>query len=131
MSTLTLDEKDLEYLASFNRAVEAGFEAHVPWLTKLCQECGVGALESGYPHIVDRDGHVLICCEGYHQVNPNTIGLLDEQWMDWHEEIGGLEPPLPDELEHLAVECEYCHRTRAQCTIQGPGAERCCERCTH
>lgn len=78
---------DAEYLVAYFAKRDTDPKACEPWMSTICSECGDNAQASPYPHLLDEAGIVLICCEGYHQVNPNTLGLNRPEWMDWHEEL--------------------------------------------
>ena len=135
MSAIKLDEKDIVYLTAYmlhTARLERGEHQDVrfkAWQSKTCAECGSPAENANlYPHIVDAEGFVLICCEGYHQINPAMIGMDLGNWQDWHEEIGGLEPEMPEELRHLEVECIRCGTKLGVCQAAG---KPCCEICIH
>lgn len=94
------------------------------WRSKVCNECGSiePTLLEGGPgqntiehvnrpevrrardawfawidkHLVDDEGIVLIGCEGYHQINPNALGLNRPDWSDWIGEIGAAEDEVRD-----------------------------------
>lgn len=135
-NVLFFDEKDAHYLLSYMTYTlkgrgEGADVRYRAWQSTICQECDQIPTPDGFPHVLDEDGFVLICCEGYHQVNPNVLGIESENWHDWHEEMGGLmdDAPIPSEMEHLAIKCIGCGITRAVCEIEHAG--KCCETCIH
>ena len=74
-----LTEADLSYLAAY--AALRGDPAVAPYLTARCPECGNASEPSNHVH--DAAGHVLIGCERYHVINPNVLGIVTPNWMDW------------------------------------------------
>jgi hypothetical protein len=137
------DLKTAEYLTAYFQLVDAEKHGDLvstkykAWQSKICQECGEVPTPGGYPHIVDEDGYILICCEGYFQINPNAIGLENEIWCDWHENVGGLEGSLPPKveemIEELQVKCENCGMNKAQCNFNKAthNGVACCQACPH
>jgi len=96
MAIFTVREEDAIYLAAY-LAKTIGDKGpdddtrYRAWQSVACAECGrIPNINDDAPHVLDADGYVLIGCEGYHQVNPNVLGLEKPNWSDWHEEIGGL-----------------------------------------
>lgn len=130
---LNIDEADATYLTLYlaKSLGTTGDVRYRAWQSTICQECGETPTPGGYPHVLDADGFVLICCEGYWQINPNMIGLPDEQWSDWHEEIGGLadDAPLPPGMAHLAIACIGCGINKAKCILEHDS--HCCDTCLH
>jgi hypothetical protein len=55
------------------------------WLTHICPECEAVPGNDDQWHVVDEEGYVLVACEAYWVVNPNAIGMVRPDWMDWTE----------------------------------------------
>lgn len=127
---------DATYLVAYltKTSDSASDRQYQAWQSTICQECDRIPTPGGHLHIVDDNGFVLICCEGYHQVNPSVLGIEAPDWHDWHEEMGGLldDAPIPPEMEHLAVKCIGCGITRAVCLAESEAeGGQCCETCIH
>lgn len=50
------------------------------WLSRTCYQCGKGA--NTLPHVAIGE-YVAIGCGGYHQINPNVVGVPTPGWDDW------------------------------------------------
>jgi len=92
---MLMDYRTATYLMYVEGALE---EERVPaqYLTDTCPECGeavteyLDAMEG--PHVVTRvsndpEGpkgyYVIIACEGFWVINPESVGLPLDNWQDW------------------------------------------------
>lgn len=75
---------ELEYTDAARDAIDRGDESISRWLRPFCVECGAVPHAAGteQDHVLYR-GYVLVGCEGYHQINPNALGLAAPRWEDW------------------------------------------------
>jgi hypothetical protein len=56
----------------------------VRWLTTTCTECDHEPIAEGTEREHGMLGDfVLIGCEGYWLINPNAVGIYNENWYDW------------------------------------------------
>jgi hypothetical protein len=80
---IKIGERDAAYLVAYfaNRSSLTAYDDAPP----LCPECAQFPDESDYPHISDKEGNVLIGCEGYWTVDPGKIGLDRGNWDDYRQ----------------------------------------------
>jgi hypothetical protein len=77
-------EAEADYVLHVIKALRSGAFL-ILWLTPRCPECGdVPRPDEDVVHVV-HVGHVVIGCEGYRVINPNSVGVQSENWDDWTE----------------------------------------------
>src|SRR6266576_1672064 len=108
---MKIDWKDAIYLSYALAAIEnVGGETTLPlktdisrWISKTCPECSSEADLMGYDHICDKEGNVLIGCEGYWVINPRVLGLDNPDWDDWMEYVDPTENEESDTILILSI----------------------------
>lgn len=90
---MRMSTADLEYLAAYLRTGRCDHRI-MRYSSRVCQECMIIPTDALARNVVDAHtiddvtGVVLIGCDGYHQINPNVLGLDRPDWSDWTGEIG-------------------------------------------
>lgn len=104
-----MDTKDARYLLTVAEAIKAGNEAVRPYLTKRCFDCDQW-IDTRIPSEHGIAGeYVAIGCEGYYQVNPNTLGQDKPHWTDWRDAVSN-----PDAYLTATSDCFICDEPNAK-----------------
>jgi hypothetical protein len=87
-------EELLRYTTAVANAIDRN-ELQVPYLTPRCPECGMHIRDMTedvkHWHLIIGD-YVIVACEWYWVVNPNTVGINEEWFQWWGDEDEGTKP---------------------------------------